>query len=208
MLKDYLDSRIFDRISSADVIVFEGFEMTGKSYLAKLVNSEFNSILYRPDWEQAMVDEVVSRGNRYIAGLVVVDFWKSVHEHDKKSVQPKLLIDRWMTSSYVYQVRYDQKSDVVSLDKFVQAYSLVAKGLDIVIIHKQHSSREEAQKLYELSRRSSDHSDIYDKFDNFNEYYRAYSKFNDTYQEFYNTYCKFPVYVVSSLYNHLLNRRG
>ena len=103
-------------IDNADVVVFEGFEMTGKSYLAKQVNQKYASILYRPDWEGAMTDNVVRRGNRFIPGLAILGLWKQL----SASVGPKrLLIDRWMAVSYVYQIQYNQPTDAVSLDELV-----------------------------------------------------------------------------------------
>jgi hypothetical protein len=169
-------------IDNADVVVFEGFEMTGKSYLAKQVNQKYASILYRPDWEGAMTDNVVRRGNRFIPGLAILGLWKQL----SASVGPKrLLIDRWMAVSYVYQIQYNQPTDAVSLDELVKAHILAADGLNLVMVHKQHSSVEEARDMYELSLKSSDHSDIYDRFNSFEDYYEAYRKFNDSYLKFY-----------------------
>lgn len=192
-------------IDNADVVVFEGFEMTGKSYLAKQVNQKYASILYRPDWEGAMTDNVVRRGNRFIPGLAILGLWKQL----SASVGPKrLLIDRWMAVSYVYQIQYNQPTDAVSLDELVKAHILAADGLNLVMVHKQHSSVEEAREMYELSLKSADHSDIYDRFSSFEDYYEAYRKFNDSYLKFYEECCPFPTYILSSLGNRILERRN
>lgn len=198
---------VLDAIDDADVIVFEGFEMTGKSYLARYINSKYASVLYRPDWEGAMTDSVVSRGNRYIPGLAVLGLWKQLAGSSKLSPN-KLLIDRWMAVSYVYQIRYNQKSDAMSLDDLVRAHHLAAEGLNLVIIHKQHEDEAEARQMYEMTHGSADHSDIYDRFDTFEDYYKAYQAFNDTYLEFYREKCGFPTYVLSSLGNRILERRN
>ena len=75
-----IPDELLSAIDNADVVVFEGFEMTGKSYLAKQVNQKYASILYRPDWEGAMTDRVVKRGNRFIPGLAVLGLWKQLME--------------------------------------------------------------------------------------------------------------------------------
>lgn len=204
-----LPKEILDAIKSADVVVFEGFEMTGKSYLAKQISQTCDSILYRPDWEGSMTDRVVSRGNRYIPGLAALGFWKQIHsymlQYDRS---PVLLIDRWMAVSYVYQILYNQQSDAMSLDELIQAHDSAAEGLNLIIIHKQHEDEHEARRMYEISSGSADHSDIYDRFDDFDTYYRSYLKFNDTYLDFYQNHCHFPTYLVSSLGNKLLGRRN
>lgn len=192
-------------ISNADVAVFEGFEMTGKSYLAKQINQRYDSILYRPDWEGAMNDQVVKRGNRFIPGLAILGLWKQLLE----SGNPKrLLIDRWMAVSYVYQIQYNQSTDATNLDELVKAHILAADGMNLVMIHKQHSSVEEAREMYEMSLKSLDHSDIYDHFSSFEDYYKAYQKFNDSYLKFYEECCPFPTYILSSLGNRILERRN
>lgn len=192
-------------INNADVAVFEGFEMTGKSYLARQINQRYDSILYRPDWEGAMNDQVVKRGNRFIPGLAILGLWKQLLE----SGNPKrLLIDRWMAVSYVYQIQYNQSTDATNLDELVKAHILAASGLNLVMIHKQHSNEEEARKMYEMSLKSLDHSDIYDHFSSFEDYYKAYQKFNDSYLRFYEECCPFPTYILSSLGNRILERRN
>lgn len=192
-------------INNADVAVFEGFEMTGKSYLAKQINQRYDSILYRPDWEGAMSDQVVKRGNRFIPGLAILGLWKQLLE----SGNPKrLLIDRWMAVSYVYQIQYNQSTDATNLDELVKAHILAADGMNLVMIHKQHSSAEEAREMYEMSLKSLDHSDIYDHFSSFEDYYKAYQKFNDSYLKFYEECCPFPTYILSSLGNRILERRN
>lgn len=192
-------------INNADVAVFEGFEMTGKSYLAKQINQRYDSILYRPDWEGAMNDQVVKRGNRFIPGLAILGLWKQLLE----SGNPKrLLIDRWMAVSYVYQIQYNQSTDATNLDELVKAHILAADGMNLVMIHKQHSSAEEAREMYEMSLKSLDHSDIYDHFSSFEDYYKAYQKFNDSYLKFYEECCPFPTYILSSLGNRILERRN
>lgn len=200
-----LPEELLTAVDDAEVVVFEGFEMTGKSYLAKQINQKYASILYRPDWEGAMTDAVVSRGNRFIPGLAILGLWKQL----KSSNNPKrLLIDRWMAVSYVYQVQYNQPTDAKSVDDLVKAHILAANDLKLVMIHKQHSHMAEAREMYELSKDSSDHGDIYDRFLNFEDYYQAYRKFNDTYLDFYEKYCPFPTYIVSSLGNKILERRN
>lgn len=200
-----ISDELLSAIDNADVVVFEGFEMTGKSYLAKQVNQRYDSILYRPDWEGAMNDQVVKRGNRFIPGLAILGLWKQLLE----SGNPKrLLIDRWMAVSYVYQIQYNQSTDATNLDELVKAHILAADGINLVMIHKQHSSVEEAREMYEMSLKSLDHSDIYDHFSSFEDYYKAYQKFNDSYLKFYEECCPFPTYILSSLGNRILERRN
>lgn len=200
-----IPEELLSAIDDSNVVVFEGFEMTGKSYLAKQINAKYASILYRPDWEGAMTDKVVKRGNRFIPGLAALGIWKQL----LGSVGPrKLLIDRWMAVSYVYQIQYNQPTDAANLTELVNSHILAADGLKLIMVHKQHSSIEEAQEMYTLSRNSADHSDVYDRFNDFSDYYETYQRFNNSYLKFYEECCPFPVYIISSLGNKILERRS
>lgn len=189
-------------IGSSEVAAFEGFEMTGKSYLAKQVHQKWPSVMYRPDWEGSLNDKVVRRGNRYIPGLVVVDLFKSIL---RRYCQPSLLIiDRWLAVSYVYRILYEQPSDCADLDEMVKSFRTAANGLRVVILHKSHADKSDAKFLYEKSL-LSDHDDKYDQFASFEDYWKKYNIFNDAYLEFYQTKCPFPVYDLASIDNRILH---
>jgi hypothetical protein len=201
-----ISSALMARIDSADVIVFEGFEMTGKSTLAKQIANSYpplDTMIYRPDWESAMNDKVVSRGNRYIPGLTTIDFFKSIKSRSPLTYPGKLLLDRWMAVAYVYQKAYNQVSDNTDMDHLIKSHVDVAKGLDIIFLHKKHLSKEEAREMYNITMStSSEHEDIYDRFNGFEDYYRHYCKFESLYDEFYSL-IPFDVYKISSLTNKL-----
>ena len=62
-----LPEEVSNEIKSADIVVFEGFEMTGKSTLAEYIQNKYApSYLYRPDWEGILDTNILSRGNRHI----------------------------------------------------------------------------------------------------------------------------------------------
>lgn len=199
-----LPEEVYPLIDKADIVVFEGFEMVGKSFLMKEIGKMFNlTISYRPDWEGAMSDSVISRGNRYIPGLAVVDFWKNASGNFYGST-PRLLIDRWIAVSYVYQSMYSQKNDLATQEALIESAKLVVDDLNIIFIHKKHASEEDAKAMYEFTMsRSKEHDDIYDKFHDFEEYYQHYLQFEDCYEEFYRR-SGFPVVFLSSIGNEVL----
>lgn len=204
VIPEFLDKTIRD----ADIVVFEGFEMTGKSTLAKEVNLRYApSYLYRPNWEEVLTTDVVSRGNRHIPGISIVDSWNDMISDGIIDRKTKLLMDRWMAVSLVYQDMYQQSSDAISIDKLAEAFIASVRDLNLVFIHKAHASIDEAKEIYEISRRSSnDHNDIYDKFKDFNDYYNCYLKFEECYDRFYKSSRNpYPAYRVSSLTNEIID---
>ena len=197
-----------DFIKQSDVLVFEGFDMVGKSHLLSQVYEELEyhtnkgTFKYRPDWEGCLSTNVVSRGNRYIPGIVLLDIWKSVIKSTYS--QPKLLIDRWLAVSYVYSVLYDQKSDSKSSQDLIKAHVDAVGDLELTFIYKCHKDKNEAWRLYELANADSDHEDEYDKFDNFDRYYETYQLAHSLYMDFFRNLDKFKVVVISSLDNEIL----
>lgn len=200
-IPDFLDKEI----DKADIIVFEGFEMTGKSTLAREVELRYKpSFLYRPDWEEVLTTSVVSRGNRHIPGIAVVDTWGDMVLDGIIKPGTKLLLDRWMAVSVVYQQMYSQVTDSASPEALAKAFKKSARDFNVIFIHKNHGSIEEARKMYEITTQtSSEHADIYDKFTSFEDYYKAYLHFEECYEKFYSSPLNpFPVLKVSSLTNN------
>ena len=124
---------LLDKIYSSknySVLVFEGFEMTGKSRLlsevkSELIDSGLQAIDYRPDWEDALNENVVSRGNRYIPGISVVEFFSKLNDLEKV-----LLLDRWVAVSYVYQKMYNQSSDCKDFESLIKSAKKCTKQED------------------------------------------------------------------------------
>lgn len=201
IIPEFLDKEI----RGADIIVFEGFEMTGKSTLAREVESRYKpSFLYRPNWEEVLTTSVISRGNRHIPGIAIVDSWGDMILDGIIPGETKLLLDRWMAVSVVYQQMYSQETDSASPEKLAEAFKMCARDLKVIFIHKNHGSIEEAKKMYEITTStSSEHADIYDKFGSFEDYYKAYLHFEECYEKFYSSPLNpFPVFKVSSLTNN------
>ena len=180
-----LSEEVSNEIKSADIVVFEGFEMTGKSTLAEYIQSTYSpSYLYRPDWEGILDTNILSRGNRYIPGISVVANWSDMKSLNLIRSDLKLLLDRWMAVS--------------------------VGNLKLIFLHKSHSSEEEARIMYDITMRNSkNHTDIYDKFDNFKDYYEKYLLFEDCYDRFYNSNLNpFKVIKLSSLTNKIIKSGG
>lgn len=197
-----------NEIRKADIIVFEGFEMTGKSTLARVVESRYKpSFLYRPNWEEVLTTSVISRGNRHIPGIAIVDSWGDMVLDGIIPAGTKLLLDRWMAVSVVYQQMYGQITDSASPEVLAEAFQKSARDFNVIFIHKNHASIEEAQKMYEITTQTSnEHTDMYDKFGDFDEYYKAYLHFEECYDRFYRSALNpFPVFKVSSLTNNPSN---
>lgn len=204
IIPEFLDKEII----RADIIVFEGFEMTGKSTLAKFVESNYKpSFLYRPDWEGTLSTDVISRGNRHIPGLSIVDNWGDLILEGIVNSRTKLLLDRWMAVSVVYQQMYNQTTDSLSPEKLAESFIRSVRDFNLLFIHKNHRSEEEARTMYEITmENSSDHEDVYDKFRDFEDYYKAYLYFEECYDRFYKSVLNpFKVLKISSLTNTFSN---
>ena len=193
-------------IYNSDAVVLEGFEMVGKSYLLNVIKEKYEEfkqpvLAYRPDWEGSLNDKVISRGNRYIPGIVLFDVWKNLHSINK----PKLLLDRWLASTYVYSIMYDQEQDCKYISDMIKGHeSAVGDNMRLIFIYKCHKTRGDASKFYDMAIRDAEHSDKYDKFEDFNDYYRNYEKADALYRNFFKSMCKFKVYCINSIDNELI----
>lgn len=199
IIPEFLDKEI----SKADIIVFEGFEMTGKSTLAHEIERRYKpNFLYRPDWEEVLPSSVVSRGNRYIPGIAMVDAWGDMMLDGIIPPGTKLLLDRWMASSLVYYEIYNQSADFKDMNSLVNAFKKSARDFKVLFIHKNHASREEARTMYDITKKnSSSHNDAYDHFNGFDDYFVNYLSFEKVYDKFYSDVSPFPVMKLSSLTN-------
>lgn len=175
-------------IESADIVVFEGFDMTGKSTLLHQYHDlNPDTFCYRPDWEQAMNDKVVGRGNRHIPGLAITQFWKDLLTAGIVDSSYQLLIDRFYAVSLVYQEIYHQQSDFSKPEDLQLAFDYAIDNLRVVIIHTTHYNEQEAKVIWEASSKDGDHSDSYDNFDSFVDYYQKFKNFDEVYEKVYNT---------------------
>ena len=187
-------------------VVLEGFEMVGKSYLLNGIKEKYEEynqpvLAYRPDWEGSLNDKVISRGNRYIPGIVLFDIWKNLNSTSK----PKLLLDRWLASTYVYSIMYDQEQDCKYISDMIKGHEdAVGSDMKLIFIYKCHKNNDEAREFYDMAINDNDHSDKYDKFEDFEDYYRNYEKADALYRNFFKSMCKFKVYCISSIDNELI----
>lgn len=181
-----------NKFNKYDIIVLEGYEMTGKTYyIEQLQKKIHNCISYMPNWN-VINDKILSRGNRYAVGLSVIDFFSRLN-----LVNSKLILDRWVASSYAYKKFYNQSSDFSNLDDLVESVNKSLQDKKILFIHKCHKDIDMAKKMYNLSVVDANHSDLYDKFENFDSYYDNYLEFEKLFNEFYDK-SKFEVIKVNS----------
>lgn len=193
-------------IRQSDAVVFEGFDMTGKSYLLDTIKSELGNKVwnYRPDWEGCLSDKVVSRGNRYIPGIALFDVWNNLVSNSGSKLEITLLLDRWLASPYVYGMLYDQETDYETFSDMIIAHEKAVGDLKVVFIYKCHKDIDEAKRFYDMSTKDSAHEDGYDKFESFDDYYYNYCKADTLYHNFFRDMCNFKVYCISSMTNELL----
>lgn len=176
---------IRDIESKYDIVIYEGFDMVGKTYLLnKLMNSNDDvvDVKYKPNWN-IMNDKVVSRGNRHIVGLAVIELFSDILNTSGRNL--RLIIDRGLPSSVVYKSLYNQKSDYDE-DELIKAFNLSVDGSKVLIIHKNHKSKEDALKFYENAVSDNDHNDDYDVFGSFDDYYEKYLLAEELYNKIYN----------------------
>lgn len=181
---------MIDLMDEYDVFIFEGFEMTGKTYMIDQMSKEMFDLDYYPyqdkvDWSVIYSDKILKRGNRYILGLRDIDNFGYNHaDHEK------MLLDRSIASSYVYQQFYAQDHDYDSFDDVVESFNNIINknNIKVLFIYKYHYSIKDAKTIYNKSNSDSNHEDKYDKFSSFEDYYRTYCKFHRLFFDFFHRY--------------------
>lgn len=187
------------------LVAFEGFEMTGKSTsIKKAISHTISKIgtdqdisIYRPSYD-SITDDIISKGNRYLLGLGAIDMFRQMNDPNKI-----LLLDRWVASSYVYMKYHHQISDCLSLDKLIKVHKECSEGLNPLFIHKFHKNEEEAEVMYDMSTRDSNHTDDYDRFSSFEDYWLKYLEHERLFEEFYNK-SRFAVIKITSYSNKII----
>ena len=156
---------------STNALIFEGFDLVGKTTYAKsLVDT-----VYRPDY--SVVDDHYSRNLVFMYGYAQADMF--VYMKDNKLVVPdKIGIDRSLISSYVYSRLYpDYKYESVSMDLVVSYYMKMLYAFDQVDVYNvRHMDDDSAKLIYDYDQNhKTNHNESFDKFDDFGQYLAYYT---------------------------------
>ena len=181
---------LYNLLNEYDVVIFEGFEMVGKStlidtYKSMLADNERDFIHHRPDYE-GVLKGLVDYDKYYLVGLSSLD--ALVRSKDRFT---QLILDRSQPSNIAYSIGKCQTG--VPLDNLRLAYEELTKNLDVLVVHCNHlgsddnfSSAQEKFKSAISSRK--DNLSEYDKYTDFSEYLRDYIKFEEIYKLVYSQY--------------------
>ena len=197
-------------LNDYDIIVVEGYDMTGKSTFIKDVvgvakQSGINAVVYRPDWENVVKPEVVNRGNRYIQYL---DFLSTIKllRSSGMPLDSKFILDRSYISHLMYSQLYPEQSvDYNDINDLLDSIEEVNKDLKIVVIHIQHTASS-IELLHNFSAsKSDDHSDIYDILD-IDDYTEKYLRAEKLYANIYmSSRYKLATYFIEAVTDRVIS---
>lgn len=171
-----------------DIIIFEGYEHVGKTYLMdKLQTRElrFRDITrHSPEYCKKYG---ITHSDMYKVGLIAIRIALHTmdiafkHMDNYSMYSPLLYLDRSLASTIVYNTLSNQK-EVIDIDKLIEQYKEVFRGRKVLIVHVSHYNTE---SMDELLKASISKPDDYDKFADFNDYARKYCKFESAFDDAY-----------------------
>lgn len=181
---------LYNLLTEYDVVIFEGFEMVGKStlideYKSMLADNDRDFIHHRPDYE-GVLKGLVDYNKYYLVGLSSFD--ALVRSRDRFT---QIILDRSQPSNIAYSIGKCQTG--VPLDKLRLAYEELTKNLEVLVVHCNHLGSDDnftsAQAKYKSAMSSrKDNLSEYDKYTDFSEYLKDYIKFEEIYKLVYSQY--------------------
>lgn len=169
-----------------DIIIVEGFEMVGKSTAIKNLFVKEGYTSYHATHD--LTDITVGRNNSWTIGYGVLDFLKQYNQNFLVHFPAKVVIDRGIFSSYVYQKLYGPEGD---LDFKILDYYANDEFFHNEITHcyVRPANKAVARMLWENSKNRPKNPNIlsnkYDQFKTFEDYWEMYKKAEDLFFESY-----------------------
>lgn len=165
---------LVQRLEGSKLIIFEGYEMMGKSHVINwYLHQSTDSVVFRPDYESIDYDKLINRNDRYIIGLSVLDFYRSINP------STQLIFDRGILSSIVYNKFYGNTTK--NMDSVVTEYLRIVKDLNGTIVLLDNRSKALAKMRYDLATERGEHTDKYDQFLDFDDYWKKMNEFQDSF---------------------------
>lgn len=181
---------LYNLLKGYDVVIFEGFEMVGKStllesYKSILAENYRDFIHHRPDYE-GVLKGLVDYDKYYLIGLSSLDALVR-----SKGRFTQIILDRSQPSNIAYSIGKCQTG--VPLDKLRLAYEELTMNLEVLVVHCNHLGSDDnftsAQEKYKSAMSSrKDNLSEYDKYSSFSNYLKDYIKFEEIYKLVYSQY--------------------
>lgn len=187
-MNTYDTNRITDKIkdNNSDIVILEGFEMTGKStVISKLCEANDDLVVLNNNYD-LLTPSLLPYKYRFALGLSQLRAIDMINSSKHTNYIP--IIDRSIVSSYVYNIIHSQGIPEDTMTRMINAFREMTKSKNVHIIHMYHDTVESAQLLYESSQKDNNHMDKYDQFNSFYDYYNNYLEANEKFEEFYSTY--------------------
>lgn len=177
------------------VYVVEGFDMVGKNFFVDKFMPEFS--LYHANHD--LTDETIGRHESWAIGYGVMDFLFQIQETSKI----KVVIDRGVSSSFVYKALYegnlDSNDHILTVVNWYSRNDFFKKSVGH--IHVCHYNKASAKRLYEISQsREKNPNEVsaqMDRFSSFDEYWEYYTEAEDLFREVYRKIGITPIVVKS-----------
>lgn len=159
--------------------LIEGFDMVGKTTFMKILLPDHKIYHCRHD----LSDSTIGRNNSWALGYGIIDFLDQTDGYDSK-----VIIDRGVMSSYVYEDIYNFRSLNPKIMEWYRNCESFINKIDHIYI--RHQSRDTAQTIYESSQSREINPNIlsalYDRFDSFDDYWETYLRADQLYKEAYS----------------------
>lgn len=173
------------------ILAVEGFDMTGKDTLIRRISDSATKpvISYRPEYDLYESHSGITRNDAWVIGHAVVT--QLLEQSRIIGNDPRLILNRWIPSGYVYDKLYHHKSgsseEIMNkyLDILMSYSSYLDSSMSIPIIHVCHNNKSSARIIYEKGTQRSDNEDL-DNFEDFEDYWNTYMRAERYYSEFYN----------------------
>ena len=155
---------------STNALIFEGFDLVGKTtYARTLVDN-----LYRPDY--SVLDEDYNRNLAFMIGYGQSDLFVYMKDNDLP-IPERIGFDRSLISSYVYSRLYpDDVYKPVSPDIIVSYYMKMLYAFDQVDVYNvYHKDIISARSIYDYNENhETDHTESFDQFEDFDQYFSRF----------------------------------
>ena len=169
-----------------DIIIFEGYECTGKTTMLNIFKNSVDNVSYRPSYEKLGIDKYLDRSKRYILGISVIDQYLQTLSISGNIKMSPLVLDRSIFSAIAYNNYYGTE-DESSFEDACSAYSRLFNSCKVLVIYRYHPSKSVASLLHSSMIRSRSSLDTYDD-ETFSDYYKKYCTFDKLFRESFDEF--------------------
>lgn len=165
----------------SNIMIYEGCDIVGKTYLAKSLAKKTNSIYYRIDLHEYDNSGIAGcHGVKWAVYKSLFDFIESIHGE----LNNDIIIDRAFMSYLVYTKFYVPEM-ANGLDPVIKLVKSNKEFMSASHVYVRHKDPESAKVIYYRALLDRTLLDENDKFNSFDDYWNHYKMIDSLYMEFY-----------------------